>query len=546
MIAYNRLLKSGALLVITGTLAACGGGGGGDSGGQLAVPYTPSVTVQGLAAAEVVSFTLNGVTINASTNGVYPASTTVLGNYSAALLTSPAGKTCSFNGAGNTYSGSSTSITLVCVINTTPGGGGGGVVTPPGAQPAINIGTNPHQSYTWVVYEYDPVTEPLISTLVSLTNFSNVGLTNATPNNFVFYEGDVEVQTGPTSEFRIHVQPITVGAKPTFGSIAVDISSSFTSAQIATMKQELNDFLTGTGLHQYYRLTTFDDEVVPRQAAYTNDITPLQAAVDAIPESAVERASSTNILGATMEAALSAFEAMDYVVVITDGSHTSDTGRLSDINPDIEGQLMFVIAIGDNADFPLLEDMATPTNEASDRPARVLRIADVSQVEEALQTIADYVWNMAEGLHLIHYLTPRRGHNNMEFEFTSNPGDDCSPERSLFACGWEIDYDSTDFNETPNLLHFFSNAMFPLPDDTVQFTIPDWGLCSPTPNFSWSLNTISGSATLGTPSADGRQMTVTLGSATTNIIEVIVTDTVEPTCTGSYLLETPSYTVPVP
>jgi len=541
MTSFNRLLKTGAVFAFATSLAACGGGGGGSSDGPLTSPYTPSVTVQGLAAAEVVSFTLNGVTINASTNGVYPASTTVLGNYSASLLTSPAGKTCAFNGVGNTYSGSSTSITLVCVINTTPGGGGG-VVTPPGAQPAINIGANAHQSYAWAVYDYDP--EPLLSTLVSLTNFSNVGQTNATPNNFVFYEGDVEVQTGPTSEFRIHVQPITVGAKPTFGSIAVDISSSFTSTQIATMKQEINDFLTGTGVHQHYRLTTFDDEVVPRQDTYTNDVATLQAAVATIPEPTVSRASSTNILGATAEAALSAFAAMDYVVVITDGSHTSDPGQLSDIDTETEGQLMFVIAIGDNADFPLLEDLATPTNEDDDRPARVLRIADVSQVEEALQTVADYVSNMTEGLHLIHYLTPRRGKNNMEFTFTSSPADDCSPENSLFPCGWDITYDSTDYNETPTLLHVFSNAMFPLPGNQVTLTIPDWGLCSPTPNFSWSLNTISGSATLGTPSADGRQITVTLGGATVNDIEVMVTDTVEPTCSGSYSLVTPSYTVP--
>ena len=541
MTSFNRLLKTGAVFAFATSLAACGGGGGGSSDGPLTSPYTPSVTVQGLAAAEVVSFTLNGVTINASTNGVYPASTTVLGNYSASLLTSPAGKTCAFNGVGNTYSGSSTSITLVCVINTTPGGGGG-VVTPPGAQPAINIGANAHQSYAWAVYDYDP--EPLLSTLVSLTNFSNVGLTNATPNNFVFYEGDVEVQTGPTSEFRIHVQPITVGAKPTFGSIAVDISSSFTSTQIATMKQEINDFLTGTGVHQHYRLTTFDDEVVPRQDTYTNDVATLQAAVATIPEPTVSRASSTNILGATAEAALSAFAAMDYVVVITDGSHTSDPGQLSDIDTETEGQLMFVIAIGDNADFPLLEDLATPTNEDDDRPARVLRIADVSQVEEALQTVADYVSNMTEGLHLIHYLTPRRGKNNMEFTFTSSPADDCSPENSLFPCGWDITYDSTDYNETPTLLHVFSNAMFPLPGNQVTLTIPDWGLCSPTPNFSWSLNTISGSATLGTPSADGRQITVTLGGAAVNDIEVMVTDTVEPTCSGSYSLVTPSYTVP--
>lgn len=544
MTSFNRLLKTGAVLAFTTSLAACGGGGGGSSNGQLTSPYTPSVTVQGLAAAEVVSFTLNSETINASTNGVYTASATVIGNYNASLLTSPAGKTCAFNGAGNTYSGSSASITLVCVINTTPGGGGG--VTTPGAQPAINIGTSPHQSYAWGVYDYNPATEPLISTLVSLTNFSNVGLTNATPNNFVFYEGDVEVQTGPTSEFRIHVQPNTEGVTPTFASIAVDISSSFTSAQIATMKQELNDFLTGTGLHQYYRLTTFDDDVVPRQATYTNDVAALQAAVAAIPESAAARASSTNILGATAEGALSAFEAMDYVVVITDGSHTSDTGQLSDIDNETKGQLMFVIAIGDNADFPLLEDLATPTNEDDDRPARVLRISDVSQVEEALQAVADYVSNMAEGLHMIHYLTPRRAKNNMEFTFTSSPADDCSPERSLFPCGWDIPYDSTDYNETTNLIHVFANALFPIPGDVVTLTIPDWGLCSPTPNFSWSLNINSGSATLGTPSADGRQINVTLGGADVNDIQVVVTDTVDPgaNCTGTYSLVTPSYTVP--
>lgn len=544
MTSFNRLLKTGVVLAFATSLSACGGGGGGDSSdGQLTSPYTPSVTVQGLAApgTEVVSFTLNGATINASANGVYPASATVIGNYSAALLTSPAGKTCAFNGVGNTYSGSSTSITLVCVINTTPGGGGG-VVTTPGAQPAVDIGTSAHQSYAWGVYFNDP--DPLISTLVSLTNFSNVGLTNATPNNFVFYEGDVEVQTAPTSEFRIHVQPINEGVVPTFGSIAVDISSSFTSTQIATMKQEINDFFTGTGLHQYYRLTSFDDEVVPWQNTYINDVATLQAAVAAIPEPSVSRASSTNILGATAEAALSADEAADYVVIITDGSHTSDAGQVNDIDVQTVGQLMFVIAIGANADFPLLEDMVTPTNEDLDRPARVLRIADVSQVEEALQTIADYVSNMTEGLHVIHYLTPRRAKNNMEFTFTSSPADDCSAENSLFPCGWDITYDATTYDENPALIYVFSNAMFPLPGDQVTLTIPDWGLCSPTPNFSWSLNTISGSATLGTPSADGRQVTVTLGGATVNNIEVLVTDTVEPTCSGSYPLITPSYTVP--
>lgn len=542
MTSFNRLLKTGLVSAFVGTLAACGGGGGGSSDGPLTSPYTPSVTVQGLAAAEVVSFTLNGETINAATNGVYTASASVIGNYSAALLTSPAGKTCAFNSTSNTYSGSSASITLVCVINTTPGGGGG--VTTPGAQPAVNIGASSHQSFAWTVYRYDPA--PLISTLVSLTNFSNVGLTNATTSNFVFYDSDLEVQSSPSSEFKIHIEPISVGAIPTKGSIAVDISSSLTSAQVTTIRQEVRDFLTGTSIHQFYRLTAFDDEVTPLQDDYTNDVATLQAAADNIPVSDVERSPSTNILGAMSDAATSAnrfVEAeLDYMVVITDGTHTSDTGTVSDVDTETEFQLMFVIAIGDNADLTLLEDLVSPTNEDVDRPARVLRIADVSQVEEALQTVADYVHNMTQGLHFVHYLSPRRGDTNLDFTFESSPLDDCSASSSLFPCKWVVDYDSDNFVSDPTLLYVFANAMYPLPGDAVRLTIPDWNLCSPTPNFDWSLAINSGSATLSAPSTSGRQVTVTLGAAAVNDVEVTVTDLNAPTCTSTFSLVTPSYT----
>ena len=122
--------------------------------------------------------------------------------------------------------------------------------------------------------------------------------------------------------------------------------------------------------------------------------------------------------------------------------------------------------------------------------------------------------------------------------------DSCSAESSPFPCKSNIKYDSTNFIYNPRRLHAFPDALYPVPGESITMHIPDWGLCSSTPDFNWSLATITGSATLSPPSADGREATITIGGDADNIIVVNVVDNNAPGCAGSYVIETPSYTVP--
>lgn len=532
-------VKSSLLFISACLLTACGGGGGSDDV-PLSSPYTPSVLVAGLdvGAAETVVFKLNGEAITATNNVRYNANSQVVGSYSAFVVTSPAGKTCTFTGGTTIYNGSAKPVTLTCGVGL-PGGGGGGPITP-GAGTAIDINDSPFQVYGWGSRR-EP-NKALITRYASLTNFSNVGLTNATAANFSFAIDDIDVI--PDNEHRFHVEPINAGVKLVAGAIAMDVSTSITDAEVVTMKQQLKNFFAGVGGGNIFRLTWFDDQVT-EAAPYTNDPATLQAAVDTIPDQSNQRGSSTDLYFATRDASTSAVRSglFDYVVMITDGDHSSSSIDVdNDYEDDTEANLIFAIAIGPNPNMAVLENVVTVRNEEAFIPGRVLQISDVSQLGAALQVISDYVANMMAGLHAIHYFTPRRDDNDIEFTYRASPAEACAAGTTLLGCGWFTEFNPVDpapYSSDPTEIHVFANTLQALEGDTIRLRLPEWpsdNCSSAVTPYSWNLTVNSGGASLSAPRNNGREIDVVFDAGVASDIQVDVTNASHPLCAGSIAL----------
>lgn len=540
-------IKSSLLLVSTCLLAACGGGGSDDA--PLSPPYTPSVRVAGLdtGAGETVVFNVNGATITADSNTTFRVSSQVVGNYSASVVTAPTGKFCGFNGGASIYTGSAKLITLTCAVGLP--GGGGGTLPPPGG--AGDVGNNPFQVFGWGS-DINP-NLALITRLTSITNFSNAGLTNATTDNFSFSIDEEEVIPG--GEHRFHVEPLNNGLSILAGALAVDIGTSLTDAQIVTMKQQLTAFLAGVEDNRFYRISWFDNRIVEEAVplhpdyplpGYTNVTADLQAAVANIPDTISQRGNSTNLYGATRDAAISVGRAgplLDYVVMISDGDHTTTGDELGDqdaYDDDTEFNLIFAIAIGPNPDLARLERVITVRNEAIPALKRIIRIDDVSQLGAALQTIDAYVGNLQQGLHAIHYVTPRRDDPDIDdeevlFNYSVKQRSACDAEQVLLGCGWDMEFDPLLFTSPMDKIWVFANSQMPLVGDTVRLRIPEWPSdhCSSSIDYNWNLTVNSGAATLSAPRNNAREIDVIFGVGAPSNVTVDIDNVSLPGCSGS-------------
>lgn len=547
-------VKSSLLFISAYLLTACGGGGGSDDV-PLSSPYTPSVLVAGLdvGAAETVVFNLNGEAITATNNVRYNANSQVVGSYSAFVVTSPAGKTCTFTGGTTIYNGSAKPVTLTCGAGL-PGGGGGGGGTPPPGGAAGDIGNSPFQVFAWGSGGFSDSTRALITSLISLTDFSNRGLTNATTANFSFSLDDAEIIPGP--EHRFHIEPLNNGLNILAGAIAVDISTNFTDAEVASMKQQLDTFLAGTDDNRFYRISWFDDRVVEEAVpthpvyvvpGYTNNTADLQAAVANIPDTVPERGFSTDLYAATRDAATSVVRSgplFDYVVIISDGDHSSTGDDVStDYLDETEFNLIFAIAVGPNADMARMERVITVENEGEPSLNRILQISDVSQLGAALQTIDAYVGNMEQGLHGIYYVTPRRDDPELDpeeivYNFTAVPLEDCAAADGILGCSWDREFDPalpTPYQSPTNLIWAFANSLQPLVGDTVRLRIPDWPSdhCSSSINYDWNLTVNSGAATLSAPRNNAREIDVIFDAGGPSSVTIDITNASLPGCFGS-------------
>jgi|GEM_PF-6438314 len=508
-------------------ISGCGGGSGSSSGGVPTpptppTPYFPEVTVAGLAAAETVNFTIQGEAFAATADGTFTASAQVTGDFTAAVTSNPIGKSCLFP-SGASYTGQTTPITLTCDVS---------------AGITANVRTigavESHQSYAWTAGE-EGLPSPVVEFLVSLLDFSNVGLTGASRDNFVFFDADLEIQN--SAEFKLYVQPLPINNLPSYGAIAVDISTSLSQTQIDTMKAELTNFFSVAGGNQFYRLSSFDDaaiELVP----YSNDPVTLQTGVSAIPAEAADRASSTNLYDGVQDAANSLDDIVDYVVIVTDGEHTYDAETVSSISADLEFELVFVVAVGASANIAALEELVNePSN--SEVNERVIQIASMSDLETALRAIAQNVSNMMGGMHAVYYATPRRTDTH-EFRFEASPINDCSVGSSILICGWFTQYDAAGMTDEPTRIYAFSNAVLPEPNDTVRITIPDWPPCFVTPDYQWAITenvgTATGAVVTGT---NNMQYDLTLGPEASVDVDVVITDANDGSCTGTVNVATP-------
>lgn len=520
-----KTLRQALALALCGmTLAACGGGGGSSS--DALRQYKPRVQVSGLSGGEQVVFTLGGQQITATGNTTYTRTDSLVGDYRAAVVTPPAGKQCLFNGSTQTYRGSAALITLVCGTGSGGGGGGGG------GGPVSEV-EGSFQHWPWL--NIQKVTgAPIWIFPISLLDFENNGLTGATVSNFVFELGD-RSPIIPGSEFRVFVQPITVGDVQLRATIAIDVSTSFTDAALETIKDQVADFLGEMSPNHIYRITTFDGVAVEAHTwADGGDPSVLQDAVQAIPVDG--RSPATDIYSAAANAAQAVapeLETLDHIIIITDGEDFSTQGY-NDFSDDLDHQMIFVVQVGDiHPDDQARLETLVQVGKDTTFPDRIVHTPGPGGVKAALTRVRQYMESMAGGLHHMWVGLPYEDDGEVRLTFSTNPREDCDAEARLGACGWYIDLDTSGSFVPSNTIFAIPNSVLPRPGDTVRFDIPrDWRLCSDNPVFTWGpLQFFAGSAT-GAASADGHSYQLTLGSGGPIDLRLPVVDAAAPACTG--------------
>src|SRR5690606_1766509 len=124
------------------------------------------------------------------------------------------------------------------------------------------------------------------------------------------------------------------------------------------------------------------------------------------------------------------------------------------------------IAIGPNPDLARLERVITVWNEGTPSLKRIIQIDDVSLLGAALQTIDAYVGNLEQGLHAIHYVTPRRDDPDIDdeevlFNYSVKHRSAVEAEDVLLCCGWDLDVapgDSVLFTSPIDKIWEFANS----------------------------------------------------------------------------------------
>lgn len=220
--------------------------------------------------------------------------------------------------------------------------------------------------------------------------------------------------------------------------LILDISTSIDSAEMLNLKTAAkaalfdDDGVTKTSRlfneGQEVAIYAFDGEV-EMLIDFTDDLDALEAAIDSIPESVLERSNSTNLLGA-VEVGLTRWEvdislnAVDYgyAILLTDGEHNSD-GRTADdivdtfVNDFDVRKDIYAIAVGGGVST---ESLTTLTGSSS-KLYQIASFDDPEELIEVFNSIRDDAQAQTQGLYRVYYATPKRADSHdVSFRINGN------------------------------------------------------------------------------------------------------------------------------
>ncbi|WP_230515219.1 vWA domain-containing protein [Teredinibacter turnerae] len=220
--------------------------------------------------------------------------------------------------------------------------------------------------------------------------------------------------------------------------LLLDVSTSIDSEEMEKLKTAAktslisyeNDTKTSRLLagQQQVAIYSFDSEIT-QLTDYTSNIALLEAAIDTIPNSVLERGNSTNLLGAMEIAAERWNDQIDliavergYAVLLTDGEHNFDSRSPADIETDLTNffgtrKKVYAIAVGNNVNLENLEAITA----SSEQVLTVNSFESAEDLEAVFTEIAATEAKAIEGLYRVYYATPKRqGINNATFSLVDN------------------------------------------------------------------------------------------------------------------------------
>ena len=217
--------------------------------------------------------------------------------------------------------------------------------------------------------------------------------------------------------------------------LILDISTSLLPEDIAVIKaaakatlfsvDDKGDRTSNLLLNQQVAIYTFDS-TVQLVADFSDDINALGTAIDSIDENLLNRANSTNLIGA-VETGVGRWNnrfGLDsaeygYAILLTDGDHNSDGRTPADIQSslvDINGARKDVFAIAVGADVSI-DTLAQITGSAN----RVFTANNISALSDVLSAVQLEAIAQTQGLYRLYYVTPKRsGIQNITISLNDN------------------------------------------------------------------------------------------------------------------------------
>lgn len=509
---YKKL----AVLAVCLILSACGV----DNDTEGLVLSNPSVNVSGLDASEQMQVSLGAETLTVTANGVrvFATRVNVEGGYTLMVTQSPVGKTCRFSNGLNQISARGAVQTIFC---------GSGVNT------ALPIGSNAFQMRGWTAATSLP---SLVSLTVGIVDLNGNALTGATTDNFRFFNSDGN-EIVSTTEAPIHVDAIPLTSLTLRTALVLDISRSFTAADIDLIKQAAQVAVDGMQAFQLISIFVFDGAVT-QLVGYTDDQVALTAAINAIPRETFQRDSSTNLYGAVLASGQSWVDHVlistadiGFAILITDGAHNTTSQTYADIADDVSGRQFFAVGIGASVDLAALREI---TDDPTGSKGNVLQVSDTAALASAFAQITQRQVALASGLHVVYYLAPERDNGDAEQRsFTVRVRDlsSCTAAVDEAFCAYIVEYDTAGFTGNNGLI-IIPNGALAIPGTDVDFVVPDWLPCGPAaPNLDWSLTVTQGAASGVVVNANTYR--VTLGATTPIEFELFAQDLSSPGCSGT-------------
>jgi hypothetical protein len=515
--------KAIATLLTAFSLAACGPGSDPDG----LVLGSQRVNVQGLEPGDLLQITLRSETLDITTNGLSTFATRVdLSRANTLTIDSaPLARPCRFSNGLTTISSRNAVQGVFCGV---------GVSSALPFVPGM-----PFQLRGWSAASAFP---SLIVATIGIIDLDGNPRTGATINDFRFFDGPNQIVN--STEAPIHVEPVPLTNLTLRTALVLDISRSFTAAEIDTIKAAALSAVATLQSFQQMSIFVFDSAVT-QLTAYTNDAAVLTAAINGIPREPEARDSSTNLYGAVRDAVQSWDDLVfldqadiGYAILITDGVHTANGLTYQTIANDIGDRQVYVVAIGSAVNIPALREVA---GDPDGRFGKVVQVSSVADLAGAFAQIAQQQIALVSGLHIVYHLSPKRDIGASDIHnFSIEVGDfnfclAAVGEDFDGFCRFTVIYDSQGFTTNSGLI-LVPSAGAAEPNGEIDFAVPDWLPCgSGTPVYNWNLAVLQGAAAGAVVPATGDSVyRITLGPALPIEFELSVVDANSAGCSATF------------